>query len=414
MRSFGRTMRGAASAMGLGLLTLGVATLVVAPAAVAQRGQPPQAIKQPKEFVAAFNAATAANAAKDWAALLVQADIMIATATDPTAKSTAYRFKLTAYANNGDKVGAISAIETLIGTGGLDPATTKSLKLNLASLYAETGNEAKAEELSKAYVAEYGGNSQQYGYLAQRALKAPNYEEAISYAQKAIEAAKTENKPADRFYDFKLTAYVQLKNMDAFYATLEEAAPLYPARNYFRPLIEKAVTAPTVNRQSIQLDLYRAFAAANVQLKPEEALGMAQAALARGMPIEAEVILQKSGASDPKLAATIQTAAKADRDGGLAGSEKEAASAPTGIVYVTTGEGYFGMGDYAKAADLIQKGLAKGGLKPEDEALARLHLGIAQYHAGQKDAAVATWTQIKADNGAEALARAWIAISKKV
>ena len=42
----------------------------------------------------------------------------------------------------------------------------------------------------------------------------------------------------------------------------------------------------------------------------------------------------------------------------------------------------------------------------------RLHLGIAQYRAGQKDAAQATWAEVKSDNGAGMLAKNWTIISK--
>ena len=46
------------------------------------------------------------------------------------------------------------------------------------------------------------------------------------------------------------------------------------------------------------------------------------------------------------------------------------------------------------------------------EAFAKLHLGIAQFKGGQKDAARTTWSGIKSDAGAESLAHAWTAISK--
>ena len=76
------------------------------------------------------------------------------------------------------------------------------------------------------------------------------------------------------------------------------------------------------------------------------------------------------------------------------------------------GENYYTAGDYKKAVELIEKGIAKGQLEPGAHAYAQLHLGMAQYKAGQKDAARKTWAEVKADNGAGWLARAWTAISK--
>jgi hypothetical protein len=37
---------------------------------------------------------------------------------------------------------------------------------------------------------------------------------------------------------------------------------------------------------------------------------------------------------------------------------------------------------------------------------------MAQFKAGQKDAARKTWAEVKADNGAGWLARVWTAVSK--
>jgi predicted negative regulator of RcsB-dependent stress response len=69
-------------------------------------------------------------------------------------------------------------------------------------------------------------------------------------------------------------------------------------------------------------------------------------------------------------------------------------------------------GDYAKAVELLQKGLEKGQLEPGAEELIKLRLGIAQFKAGHKDAARKTWSEIKGDNGSAWLARVWTAISK--
>ncbi len=422
MQSFGKAMRSALPALGLGLMAatgLATVTAVTAPAAYAQA-------KAKKEFVENYNAAQEALKAKNWAVAIQKADAATPHAADNQQKSALFSVRIAAHHGAGRKADLIKAIEGQMALGGLDAATTKRHRESLMGLYAEVGNEAKAAELIKAYVGDYGGTSTQYAWLAQRALTAKNHDEAISNAQKAIDASRKEGKkPSDRFYNIKLNAYVGKNDMPGYYKTLEEVAPQYPKDIYFRPLIDRAAKDPKFSRQATQLDIYRAYVASGIELKPDEKVLMAEQAYARAMAVEAESIIDPlvksgaiGGASDrnaernKRLIASIATAAKEDKSGGLAASEREAAAAPTGSIYVSTGESYIGMGDYAKAVDLIKKGLDKGQMSADEEAFARLRLGVAQFKAGQKDAARSTWGEIKSDNGAESLAKAWIAISR--
>jgi predicted negative regulator of RcsB-dependent stress response len=69
-------------------------------------------------------------------------------------------------------------------------------------------------------------------------------------------------------------------------------------------------------------------------------------------------------------------------------------------------------GDYAKAVELLQKGLEKGSLEPGTAELVKLRLGIAQFKAGNEEAARKTWSEVKGDNGSAWLAKVWTAISK--
>ena len=62
-------------------------------------------------------------------------------------------------------------------------------------------------------------------------------------------------------------------------------------------------------------------------------------------------------------------------------------------------------GQAAKGVQLMQQGIAKGGLKrPED---AKLHLGIAQLVAGDKAKAQATFKTVQGTDGTADLARLW-------
>jgi tetratricopeptide (TPR) repeat protein len=213
--------------------------------------------------------------------------------------------------------------------------------------------------------------------------------------------------------------------MDQYYSTLERVAPVFKSEVYWKPLIERAKSEAKFKSADGLLDVYRALEATNVKLSDADKLAMGEQALTREMPIEADRILTPlfkagtvGGAKDPKaernkkLFDTAQANAKAAKAGGLEKAEADAAAKPTGDAYVRAGEAYYTAGNHAKAVEVIQKGIAKGQMEPGALAFAQLHLGMAQFKAGQKDAARKTWSEIKADNGAGWLARAWTAISK--
>jgi len=64
----------------------------------------------------------------------------------------------------------------------------------------------------------------------------------------------------------------------------------------------------------------------------------------------------------------------------------------TGAALVRVGNGYYGLGQYAKAADLYRQALTKGGA---DADVVNLHLGMALARAGDKAGATAAFNAVK-------------------
>jgi len=418
MNSFGKTLRSTTAAVGLALLGMATVTAVTAPAAYAQKAS--------KEFVTAYNEANAALDAKNYAVAIQKADAAAPHAKDQAQKLAVESVRVKAYYGTKNNAGLLKALEAQQAIGGLSAEALKANKATVLGVYAQMGNDAKAIQLTKEYISSYGGTTDQYAFLASNSLKAKSYDEALSYSQKAIDQSRKEGKKAsDKMFNIQLQSYIDQKQMDKYYATLEKVAVEYPKEIYIKPLIERAVKEPKFKRVDTQLDIYRAMVAAGIKLSTADQLGMGEQALSRGMSVEAEKVLDPlfkagtvGGASDTnaernkRLYASAQKAAKEDKASGLVASEKEAATKPTGLNYVETGESYIAIGDYDKAIDLIQKGIAKGQLDDGQLGLAQLRLGIAQFKAGKKDDARKTWSEIKADNGAATLAKSWIVISK--
>jgi tetratricopeptide (TPR) repeat protein len=422
MRKFEKAMRNGLSAIALGALAVsglvGVSA-ITAPAAVAQA-------KSTKEFVEAYTAAKASVDGRRYSEALPKIDAASAYAKSTQEKGAIAGMKVLCYAGLKKNSELIKAIQEHQAIGGLSGAQQTNYKQMLAGAYAATGQQAKAMELTKELIAAGGGDSTQLAYVAQAALSAKKYDEATSYANKAIEKAKAEGKkPQPAHYNILLTSYRDTAKMDQYYSTLERVAPMFNSENYWKPLIEKAKTEKTFKSADGLLDVYRALEAAKVSLTDQQRLEMGEQALTREMPIESEKILTplvKSGFvggpkdskadRNKKLYATAQANAKAAKEGGLEKLETEAAAKPTGDAYAKVGEGYYTNGNYAKAIEVIQKGIDKGQMEPGALAFAQLHLGMAQLKAGKKDEARKTWSTIKADNGAGWLARTWTALSK--
>ena len=89
----------------------------------------------------------------------------------------------------------------------------------------------------------------------------------------------------------------------------------------------------------------------------------------------------------------------------------DADKSATGDKNVGVGLAYLGYQQYDKAADELNKGITKGGVKNEAEA--RLLLGIAQLKNGKKDDAVKSFKAVKGDPNLERLAELWTLHAKQ-
>jgi tetratricopeptide (TPR) repeat protein len=143
---------------------------------------------------------------------------------------------------------------------------------------------------------------------------------------------------------------------------------------------------------------------------------MAQLALDAGAPGEAVSTLTKGFAANvftdqadknrnQHLLDSAKKQLAADQPT-LPKTEADATNAATGDRLVGVGIAYFGTADYAKAVKDISAGLAKG--VSTESADARLSLGIAEFRAGDKDAAMKTFREVKGDPVSERLAALWI------
>jgi len=395
-----------------------VAVAAPAPLAFGQNGGAPPAVTVSRDVVQPLNDGRTAIIAKDWATAKTKLDAASAKAKTPVDKSQIERLRLVMAAETKDGKQQIASINMLVASGTLTPEEVKQYKGALAKAYVDAGDSTASLAAFRAYIDEYGGSAEQLIAIANDASKANDHATAVTYANKAIAASKASGKPPESWYRLLMRAYQQQNLTAEYYGALEQAIADYPTEQNWKLLIVRAQNEPKFSRAT-HLDLYRTLMAAGVKLSAQEKRQAIREALtARGLPNEALELLEPAVASgelssqdDKDDLAKAKSGVTQDK-AGLAKETNDALARSDAAFIAKLGEAHLSYGDYARAIEVLQAALTKGITNPEEAAFARLHLGIAQYRAGQADAARATWAEVKSDNGATVLAQNWTLISK--
>jgi len=403
------------------IAALVVAVAAPAPLASAQNnGQP--AVQVSRDLVQPLNEARAALTAKDWVTAKARLDTATAKAKTPADKGQIDRLRFYLGSQTKDGAMQIAAINALVASGTLTPEETKQYKSALSAAHAEAGDAVASRAAAKAYIDEYGGTPDQLISLANEFYKANDNASAVTYAVKAITAIKATGKPDESWYRLLASAHSRLGQTAEVRAVREQHLTDHPnsqnAEQYWKELIVPAQDAPNYG-PAVRLDLFRTLQAAGVRLNAQERTSLSDGAMKRGLPNEALTVLEAAiAANDATLTpldrenyAEAKTQVVSDK-AGLAKEAADAQAKGTGADIASIGEAYLSYGDNAKAAELLKAAITKGIPDAGELDIAKLHLGIAQYRAGDKDAARATWGEIKSDNGTAILARNWTLISR--
>ncbi len=334
-----------------------------------------------------------------------------------TEQLTVDKMKAAAAQRAGDMGAAIQALESIYGrTSGAEQG---QIAEQLASAFAQQRNNAKANEwLAKAVQAGNNGPGikQLQSYLQS---SSGDYAAIARDAAAAVAAAEQGGRKPEEGELLRLAdAQQRTGNMTGYVGTLEKLLLDYPKKDYWNAYLARLPRKPGFGER-FGLDVMRLRLASGTLTKAEDFMEMAQLSLQAGVPAEAARVVEqgfKSGVlgTGPEagrhqrlrdLALKQETESKA----GLASQATEADTFKEGDGLVKAGSAYVSMGEIDKGIDLIQKGIAKGGLKhPED---AKLRLGLAQLQSPKsKSAGVQTLRSIKGGDGAAEIGRLWIAL----
>lgn len=336
----------------------------------------------------------------------------------PYEKYVIARLRASVDTGKGDYKGAAQAYDALLASGQLPPSEQLQVLDILAKIDFSAKEFPKTIEAVQRYRSAGGKDPATLGILPQAEYLAGRYADAAKDMNSQIAELEAAGKsPSENQLQLLASCALKQNDMNAYAASLEKLVVYYPKPDYWLDLIART-TGRKGFSDRLSLDVARLRQRTDTLRNPGDYLEAAELAVQAGLPGEADSFLKQGyaekvlgvGASadvdrQKRLQNLVNQKVAIDKTS-LAEGEKAALAQPTGDGLINTGLAYATYGQTDKGLALVEKGIAKGGLKYPD--VARLHLGFAQLLAGKKDEAIKTFQQIKGSDGSRDLARLFV------
>ncbi|QAU35720.1 hypothetical protein [Janthinobacterium sp. 17J80-10] len=327
------------------------------------------------------------------------------------------RMRGAAAAAAGDIELAAAAFDAAIASGFM--SATEQLKLieAMAGAYYRAASYGKAGDWARRYL-RISDSAAVRGLLTQSLYLQGDYGAALKgLAAEFVEDEQAGRAPVEERLRLLASCYLQLKDAAGYAGALERLLAHYPKKEYWADRLAR-LQARADFAERLQLDLYRLQLATDSLNSAAGITDMAQLALQAGYPSEAKKALDTGfgsgalgtgGDAERHRRLRDQVNKRAEDDLKTIGAgDAQAEAAPGGAGLVNTGYNYVVNGRFDKGIAMMERGLAKGGLKrPED---ARLHLGLAYLLAGDKARASQVLKSAQGADGVADLARLWMLV----
>lgn len=310
----------------------------------------------------------------------------------------------------GDYHEAIKAFEAVVSSGKLSGREQLAMVEAIAVDYYKLKDYAKAAQWSQRYFKE-GGSAPAMRTVELQSYYLSNDCAAVSRMLNGENAQK----PSEDDFEILRSCYRKENDEAGYVATTEKLLLYYPKKQYWNEMLARVQRKPGFSDR-LAIHVYKLRLAVGDLSSASDYMEFAQLALQDGVPGEAKMVMDKGyaagilgkggeAARQARLRALVEKSL-ADGRKNRAQAEKDAEAQKSGDDLVRVGLDYAYDGHADRGIALIQKGIRKGGLKrPED---AKLRLGEAELHAGQKDRAVQTLKGVRGNDGTADLARLWI------
>jgi tetratricopeptide (TPR) repeat protein len=321
------------------------------------------------------------------------------------------RMRASAAAGAGDDATAIKSFEAVLASGR--PQGTEKLQI----LEAAAGSAYRAKDYAKAidwaqrYFKDGGASANMNNLQTSAHYLSGDYAGVVRDMQQKVQAVERAVPVVDENTLRMLAAsYAKLGDDAGYVNTLEKLLIHHPKKDYWADMLARVQNKPGF-ADRLALDVLRLQMATGTLDEPAQYVEMAQLALHRGLPAEAKKVVD-AGYTAGKLGngpeAERHKRLRALADKQTLEDQKALATdviGRHGDALVNSGEALVTLGRIDQGIELIEQGLAKGGLKrPED---ARLHLGVAYIHSSRKDQAIETLKAVRGTDGTAELARLW-------
>jgi tetratricopeptide (TPR) repeat protein len=333
--------------------------------------------------------------------------------------NTIERMRLAAASGAGDADTAARSFDA-ISTSVAGPDKLRMIE-SIAGTYYRSKEYAKAMQWYQRYFREGGTSGANRTLLIQTQYLSGDFAGASKELMAEIQAAeKNGTVPAEERINLLMNAAVRQKDIGGETFALERLVSYYPKKEYWVTLLNRLQRKPNFSDRLV-LDTYRLSLATGSMSSASDYMELAQLTVQAGYPAEGKKVVEKGFA-----AGVLGVGAEAGRHKRLRdlvnkkveeaaasqpADEKQALAAKDGNELVNVGMGLVLNGQAAKGLQLMQQGIAKGGLKrPED---AKLHLGIAQIVAGDNAKAQATLRGVTGNDGTADLARLWALYARR-
>jgi tetratricopeptide (TPR) repeat protein len=300
-----------------------------------------------------------------------------------------------------DNEGMAKAIDALAATGLVPNDQLADVYTGLGVEFYNSKQYDRASGLFQRAIALDPTNIEPLTLLSEAQNSLGKHNEAAATLQKVIkQSLAAGKKPEEKVY----------KRALAMAYAADSATSLDLAQQWIAayPSADSWTNAIAIYRNTVHpdfagtLDLLRLMRAAGALSRPEDysryvATARDQSNFAEAQAVLAEGIAAKQIEADNPLVAEMKSKPKPS----LADLAAATKTATSGRALMGIGDRYYGLGEYAKAADTYRQVIAKGG----DVSLANLHLGMALARAGDKAGATAALNAVTGPNAG--IAKFW-------
>ncbi|MDC8757417.1 tetratricopeptide repeat protein [Janthinobacterium fluminis] len=327
-----------------------------------------------------------------------------------------HRLRIALASVTGDNAMAMASLEAIIDSGNLPVADRGDFIQALANYHYNAKDYPKAITWFMRYQKETGDLNKVRPYIIRAYYFGNDMEKAKQELLSDLRANQQAGKqPAIEELQLLANTGAKTKDKTTYLIALEQLVKFYPTDDYWTDLLSRTQSKDGYSTR-FQLDVFRLEYAAVKVMAPEEYTEMAELALLATFPTEAKKVLDAgfaagvlgTGTQAAKHKKLRDQAAKgaADDQKNIGSGEAGAAKSKDGTGLVNLGYAYVTMDQFDKGIELIQKGIAKGGLKRPDDA--KLRLGYSYAMAGRKDDAIKTLETVQGNDGLGDLARYWL------